>query len=406
MTTSLTDRFRFLARSGQREKTAIRAEVPASQVAAGVAVMRLYDPIDSWGDWFGVSAKEFVAALDELPDTTSEIRLHINSPGGEVHEALAILNALRAHPARAVAVVDGLAASAASFIAAGLDELVMARNSELMCHDAWGLCFGNAADMAKMAGDLGRFSDNIASIYAEKSGGTVEQWRELMAAETWLSADEAVTAGLADRVDVKPADDAAKARFDLSVFAYAGRAKAPAPTTPVASATGPAAPAGGPTPKEDATMADTLLDSLRKQHGLADDADEATVLAANQAALDTLEELNDKPAETGEQAATVAAALAEVTRVSTELAEMKARAAQKDKGELFASWLRDGKTSKAELTTLEATYDAAPAQTAALVNARAKGSVVPVDSIGQDTDSDLSDETAFEARLTAAGLAL
>jgi hypothetical protein len=85
------------------------------------------------------------------PDDTSEIRLHINSPGGEVYEGLAILNQLRNHPARRVAVIDGLAASAASFIATGADEVVMGQNTQLMIHDAWGLCVGAAIDMRDMA---------------------------------------------------------------------------------------------------------------------------------------------------------------------------------------------------------------------------------------------------------------
>jgi ATP-dependent Clp endopeptidase proteolytic subunit ClpP len=209
-----------------------RAELPKVDVADGVATLRLYDPIDSWGEFFGTSAKEFAAALDTLPANVHEIRLHLNSPGGEVFEGIAILNALRNHDAKVVAIVDGIAASAASFIACGADELVMARNSELMIHDAWGLCVGNAADMHAMADMLDHISDNIASIYADKAGGTVEEWRAVMAGEAWYSATEAVDAGLADRVDDRKADEA-KNRFDLSIFTYAGRQAAPAPTRPV-----------------------------------------------------------------------------------------------------------------------------------------------------------------------------
>jgi ATP-dependent Clp endopeptidase proteolytic subunit ClpP len=217
------------------ERSPIKAEAPAVDADGRVAVIRLYDPIDSWGQDYGVSAKEFVSTLDTLPERVEEIRLHINSPGGDVFDGIAILNALRSHGARVVAVVDGIAASAASFVACGADELVMARNSELMIHDAWGLCVGNAADMAAMAEMLGHLSDNIASIYAEKAGGEVAEWRAAMAAETWYSAEEAVAAGLADRVDTVSADADAKNRFDLSVFAYAGRDAAPTPEAHPAS---------------------------------------------------------------------------------------------------------------------------------------------------------------------------
>jgi len=222
-------RYRFHGRKPPQpsDRLPIRAEAPAADVDNGVATLRLYDPIDSWGEFWGVSAKEFAQALDDLDDDVREIRLHINSPGGEVFEGIAILNALRNHPARIVTVVDGLAASAASFIAMAGDEVVMGRNSELMIHDAWGICIGNAADMRDLAGRLDHLSDNIASVYAEKAGGTVADWRAAMLAETWYSAEEAVAAGLADRVEAK--QEKVENRFDLSVFTYAGRDKAPAP---------------------------------------------------------------------------------------------------------------------------------------------------------------------------------
>ncbi len=213
------------------QRTPILALKPDPAVDEGKAVMRLFDPIDSWGGEWGVSAKEFVATLDALDGDVSEIQLLINSPGGEVFEALAIMNALRSHKAHVVTVVEGIAASAASFIAASGDEFVMGKNAELMIHDAWGLCLGNAADMAKMGSTLDHLSDNIASVYAQKAAsGDAGFWRDAMREETWYNADEAVAAGLADRVDgdtVKP-----KNTFDLSVFAHEGRADAPAPTIP------------------------------------------------------------------------------------------------------------------------------------------------------------------------------
>lgn len=208
----------------------LRAEAPSGKDAGdGVVTLRLYAPIDSWGGIWGVSAAEFAATLDDI--TAERIELHVNSPGGEVFEGIAILNALRQHPARVSAVVDGLAASAASFIAVGADELTMGHNSELMIHDAWGLCVGNAADMRDLAGRLDQLSDNIADIYARKAGGSTREWRDAMVAESWYSAEESVTAGLADRVaddgDAEPSN-----RFDLSGFAHAGRSDAPPPPDP------------------------------------------------------------------------------------------------------------------------------------------------------------------------------
>ena len=249
------DRYRFLGRLPQQDKTPILAQAPEPKVAGATATLRLYDPIDSWGGWWGVSAKEFTAALDELPESVTTIELLINSPGGDVFEGIAILNALRRHQARVVAVVEGLAASAASLIAVGADEVVMGRNAELMIHDAWGICIGNAEDMTDMAANLGRISDNLARVYADKAGGDMEQWRAAMRAETWYSDVEAVDAGLADRVDERTvADDGAKARFDLSAFNYAGRAAAPSPPPKAAPEPSPAPAvepvASGDTPQE------------------------------------------------------------------------------------------------------------------------------------------------------------
>jgi ATP-dependent Clp endopeptidase proteolytic subunit ClpP len=221
----MPDQYRF--RGHIAPDKGIRASVLEADVEDGVASIRLYDPIDSYGGDWGVSAKEFVTALDALPDDTATINLHINSPGGEVYEGISILNALRNHKARVVAIVDGLAASAASFVAAGADEVVMGRNSQLMIHDAWGIGIGPAAAMRDLAGRLDKISDNIASVYASKGGGTVEDWRTAMLAETWYSAEEAVAAGLADRVEA--AQEPVNASFDLSVFQFAGREQAPPP---------------------------------------------------------------------------------------------------------------------------------------------------------------------------------
>lgn len=267
------------------DREPIRAAVaPKTDGTGTTATIRLYDPIDSWGGAWGVSAKEFAAALDDLSTEVSEINLLINSPGGETFEALAIVNALRAHPATVTATVQGLAASAASFIAASADNTVMAPNSQMMIHDSWGLVVGPAADMHAYADVLDKLSDNMASLYANAAGGAPAAWRAAMQAETWYTADEAVEAGLAQSIaTAKPsdADPAAKSRFDLSIYTHAGRADAPVPAMPAkAASTDPAKPPVQPTPKEAADMAD-LIKEMRARLGIADDVelDEAGVLA-------------------------------------------------------------------------------------------------------------------------------
>ena len=157
------------------------------------------------GGSFGVSADQFVSDLNGI--TNKRIAVRINSPGGSVFDSIAIYNALVKKSGQGHTIttyVDALAASGASIIAMAGDEVCMMVGSQLMIHDALGVEMGNAADMQAMSTFLDKQSDNIASIYAAKAGGTNEEWRNLMLAETWMFATEAVESGLADKVYVKP----------------------------------------------------------------------------------------------------------------------------------------------------------------------------------------------------------
>jgi ATP-dependent protease ClpP protease subunit len=159
------------------------------------AEVMIYDEIGAWG----ITAGDFTKELRALKAST--ITLRINSPGGDVFDGVAIYNAISRHPATVNGYVDGIAASAASFIAMASDTLMMAPHSQMMIHEAHGLVIGPADDMRKMADILDKSSDNIAGIYAEKAGGTIEDWRARMREETWLSDHEAVEMGLADGIE-------------------------------------------------------------------------------------------------------------------------------------------------------------------------------------------------------------
>lgn len=210
----------------------------------------LYDEIGMWG----VSAADFVNELKAV--TSKRITLRLNSPGGEIFDGIAIYNALLTHAAEITVHIDGLAASAASFIAQAGDKVIIDRHAQMMIHDGQGICVGDSRDMRALADLLDRSSDNIASIYAERAGGTVTAWRDRMREETWYSAQEAVDAGLADEVanpvdtNIRPARRDQANTWDLSVFRYAGRGAAPAPekTEPAARPTNraPAQPAPAP----------------------------------------------------------------------------------------------------------------------------------------------------------------
>lgn len=161
---------------------------------ASAAEVRIYDEITPWG----VTADDFVRDLRALDADTIELRL--NTPGGLVFDGIAIHNAFRDHPATVNVTVDGVAASIGSVIAMAGDTVTMNRGAHMMIHDAAGLQVGNAGDMREMADILDKLSNTIAGFYAGRAGGSTQDWRGHMLAETWYTAEEAVSAGLADTV--------------------------------------------------------------------------------------------------------------------------------------------------------------------------------------------------------------
>lgn len=186
----------------------------------------LYDAIagdDDEAMWMGgISPRQFIAALAE---TTGPVTLRINSPGGSVFGAQAMIAAMRAHPQPITAQIDSLAASAASVIAAECAECVMVAGSEMMIHKAWGMTVGNADDHTQLAGVLAKIDGQIAWTYARRAGDEdMDKYMALMAAETWMTADEAVAAGLADRVN-RESTQRPSAKWDLSAFAVPARAE-------------------------------------------------------------------------------------------------------------------------------------------------------------------------------------
>jgi HK97 family phage prohead protease len=189
------------------------------------------------GGSFGTSAKTFAKDLGKI--TTPRIALHINSPGGLVRDGLAIHSTLLHHPSWITSFVDGIAASAAGLIALGGDEVVTMPGGQWMMHDASMLVDGNPAELTDAADFLDKQSTNLAGLYATRMKISVESAREMMTAETWAFADEAVSLGLADRIGARseaktpPADlvERMARKHDLTRFGYryASRSAAPDP---------------------------------------------------------------------------------------------------------------------------------------------------------------------------------
>lgn len=162
----------------------------------------LYGTVGSiWDD--GINAAKVVALLRNAEDVT-EIECRINSMGGNAFDGIAIMNALKDHPAEVTVKVDGLAASAASIIAMAGDTIEMGEGSFLMVHRASGFVYGQADDMLKTAEILEKADGEIIDVYARRSKKPVETVRGWVEAETWFTGQEAVDAGLADKAVADP----------------------------------------------------------------------------------------------------------------------------------------------------------------------------------------------------------
>lgn len=168
----------------------------------------LYDEIGFWG----VTASEFRAQIKGKGD----LRVRINSPGGDVFDGIAMHNDLVDHPGHVEVVIAGLAASAASIVAMAGDAVRIADNAFLMIHNAWTIWLGDAAAAEHIAGVLRQIDGALNTTYRNRTGLSAKEITEMMDAETWLGAEDAVAKGFAD--STFDAVDGAQARFDLTGF--------------------------------------------------------------------------------------------------------------------------------------------------------------------------------------------
>lgn len=230
--------FKLLADNKQATaRLPIKAEVSGNE-----ATVYLFDMIvDSKdeADWYGggVWPEQFVKELAGVE--ADVIHLRINSPGGSVFAARTMETALRQHKAKVIAHVDGYAASAASLLAVACDETEISQGAFFMIHKAWSMAWGNSDDMLATADLLEKIDDALADTYAAKTGLDKEKLADMMRAETWLSAEESVAMGFADRL--AEAKTSAKAAWNLAAYAHAPTP----PDTPDASPDGECPPSAG-----------------------------------------------------------------------------------------------------------------------------------------------------------------
>lgn len=206
----------------------IKAEFKA-ETKGDEATLHIYGDIgESW--WSeAVSAadiRDFLSSTD-----ASIINVRLNTLGGDVFDGLAIHNQLKEHKAKIIIHVDGIAASAGSIIAMAGDEINMPKTSMMMVHNAWTFAAGNAKDFEKVAADLQKINNTIIESYLPRFVGTREELVQLLDDETFLTAEEAVTFGLAD-VEVDEVKGPAEPVVNTLLAKYAAKAKPKKEETP------------------------------------------------------------------------------------------------------------------------------------------------------------------------------
>jgi ATP-dependent Clp protease, protease subunit len=197
--------------------------VPTFRAAKKAAVLELYvyNVIgDDWGG--GITSKDVQTAIKTAGKIDS-INVHVNSPGGDCFEGVAIHNIIRQAGVPVNVIVEGLAASAAFTVSMCGDTIQACDGVMMMLHNAWCFASGYASDLRKIADLCEKTSTGMAEMYAKRSGLAVADVQTLMDAETWLSADESVAKGFAtEKLDTTPeqatAAKALIAQFDLGRF--------------------------------------------------------------------------------------------------------------------------------------------------------------------------------------------
>lgn len=169
-----------------------------SRAAANAADIYIYGPIGA--DWFGegISAKMFADDLKKI-GAVATLNVRINSEGGSVFDGRTMHTLLVDHKARKIVHIDGLAASAASFLAMAGDEIEIAKGAFMMVHNSAIVTFGGADDLRRTADLLDSVNATIRETYAARSKAPIATVKGWMDAETWFTGPEAVAAGLADR---------------------------------------------------------------------------------------------------------------------------------------------------------------------------------------------------------------
>lgn len=192
-------------------KGQLRVECRAGAAADEAAVLYLYGQIGS----DGITDYAFASALDSLDGRP--VVLRINSPGGDVFTARAMVDAMRRYSGEVLAEINGWCLSAATHLAVAADRSVISPGSFFMIHNAWTVAIGDRAELAKVSALLSQVDDVLAKEYGRKAKVDIAQIRAWMDEETWFTAEEAVHHGFVDAL-VAIEDASVAASWDLSVY--------------------------------------------------------------------------------------------------------------------------------------------------------------------------------------------
>lgn len=151
-------------------------------------------------DWLGYDCVSPNMVENVLNNSDGDVEVDIASGGGSVFAASEIYTMLKAYSGKVVVNIQGLAASAASVIAMAGDEINMSPTSQMMIHKASTISMGNSDDFAHDSKMLDVTDQSIVNAYEAKTGMDRSDILQLMANETWMTAQDAVDKGFADNI--------------------------------------------------------------------------------------------------------------------------------------------------------------------------------------------------------------
>lgn len=172
------------------------------------------DIMDEIGGW-GVNAASFRDSFSRIGKDET-VRLHINSPGGDITDGLEIYNTLKAHPGTVKVELGAMTASIATVVAMAGDEISMASNGRMVVHNPWVFAMGESGELRKMADIMDGMKGDILAAYRAQTGLDYAELSDMMDEETWMTAGEAKESGFIDSIDGD--EDTSAKNFDLSRF--------------------------------------------------------------------------------------------------------------------------------------------------------------------------------------------